>query len=300
MTAAREQAGDLLKEQRKGLTNPPSRRPITQEEIARTAQCATSVVAHLEQGRPQSVGSETLLRIAQAYHLTAEKTQALFSLLGINLPSWLFVPWTKIDRDIQQLLNDLRPLPAVIVDCRMDILGWNNEACFAFLKSIDSYMSHERNLLYFLFNYGPEDAQRFLENYNQHARELVEEFRKEWASHPGDDRLEQVLKYASSSNEFLHLWQSVTPVPSGPREKVLLHPVVGRLALIESHLLLADAATLRLILYRPFDQSDRDKLERLSKDASTAFVLPKMRRADRGWWHPDDPENSSENSKLVD
>lgn len=127
----------------------------------------------------------------------------------------------------------------------------------------------ERNIVWLLFT--SADVRRLVVGWEARARRVLANFRAAWARHADDLRLAELIERLKvASPEFRAWWpeHEVDSAASGRRE--LEHPIVGRLVLEMTELLVPDPPELRLIIYVPLPEQDTlAKLRRLLRSQST-------------------------------
>src|SRR6266704_3878619 len=133
----RQALADFLRQRRAQLTPaevelPPGIRRRTpglrREEVAQLANMGTSWYVWLEQGRDVHPSAQVLESLAQALRLTLNERRHLFLLAGQPLPPHAFPVEEPVSPALQQMLDDLNPMPAYAVGRRWDYLAWNKAA----------------------------------------------------------------------------------------------------------------------------------------------------------------------------
>src|SRR5690348_12579225 len=150
----RQALADFLRKQRErrspaevGL--PPGLRRRTpglrREEVAQLANIGTSWYVWLEQGRNVRPSVQVLESLAQALKLTPNERRHLFLLAGQALPPHMSPTKECVSPVLQQMLDDLNPIPAYVMGRRWDYLAWN-QAAEEVLHIPAEGLPYERNL----------------------------------------------------------------------------------------------------------------------------------------------------------
>lgn len=248
---------------------------LRREELAQLAGISPIWYTKLEQGQPIQVSAQVLESLTQTLQMTSQEREYLYVLAREHLPLPLQHHTSAISADRQSMLDALNPNPALMVNERWDVVGWNRSASQVF-TDYQTLSAWERNLIWLMFT-RPEQRARY-PNWESLGRQILADFRARSSSSTGEtwwvalrDRLMQ------ASPEF-HEWWSRHDIGTGGTQKELNHPLVGLLSLQSTTLVLADDPNLRLLLYTPLAQTDTaEKLAWLgrmeSQGCSRSFPL---------------------------
>src|SRR6266496_3414824 len=129
---------------------------------------------------------------------------------------------------------------------------------------------HERNLLWLIFT---DEARRFFVNWERHARLLLAQFRDASRHFVGDPWIAGLVEQLiERSAEFAEWWSRHDVERAQETEKVIDHPGVGQLVLLQTVLqVVDDGPGMYLILYTPGPGTDTAaRLQKLAIDSARA------------------------------
>ncbi|MDQ0994171.1 helix-turn-helix domain-containing protein [Streptomyces sp. V3I7] len=234
----RSELGEFLKARRMdlspamvGLAEPGGRRRVKglrREEVALLASISTDYYTRLEQGRRQ--GSAAVLdTIARVLRLDEDGRAYMFELAGKDAVRPRRQAPQKIQPQLQQLLDDLNTIPAMVLGRRMDVLAWNPMAA-ALLGDFARIPEKQRNYVRMVFM---DPAVRALyRDWEEVAQTGVAQLRMEAARDPHDLRLTALVGELSVQDEdFRRWWGAHRVAVRGMGTKVLHHPIAGDLTL---------------------------------------------------------------------
>jgi hypothetical protein len=157
-----------------------------------------------------------------------------------------------------QLVHDLSPLPAMLLDHRLDIVAWNREMS-GLLLDLDALPVARLNALELcLFN--PGQRAMFLDR-EQVIRDGIADLRAAWAVHPDDTQLSaRIQDWCARSEEFARLWELRDVRVNGRGRKRLLHPVLGPVTIDFQVLNPLPDSRERLVIYRAADAASQAAL----------------------------------------
>ena len=212
----------------------------------------------LEQARTVKVSSDALLRIAKALQLDRYEQEHLFLLAGQSPPP--SQTQEQVTEPIRQVLENLEPNPAYVVDSRWNLLAWNS-AAIAVFRDFSLLPSSERNLMWLAFT---DSAMRQLfVNWKEFANCLLVHFRADYAQNASDRNWSELaIALQKVSPEFYQWWKS-HDVARPHEVQELNHPIVGKLVLDSVTFQAYPTANLRLTAYTPKTDVDRLKLQEL-------------------------------------
>ncbi|GAA3837500.1 helix-turn-helix transcriptional regulator [Amycolatopsis tucumanensis] len=203
---------------------------LRREELAQLAHISVDYIVRLEQGRTRRVSRPVLDAIADALQLAPDERDYLFTVAEVAPATPARQPGRpKVDRQLRQLLDGMRDVPAMILNRRMDVLAWNRGAA-ALLTDFGALPAAERNLIRLTFL---DDAYRALyADWPRAARECVAVLRMEAGRNPGDKALAALIGELSVRDPDFRTWWASHQV-RGPRQlvKTYLHPVAGPITL---------------------------------------------------------------------
>ncbi|RZQ60844.1 helix-turn-helix transcriptional regulator [Amycolatopsis suaedae] len=254
---SRGELADFLRRRREALrpehvpaTHPPGRRPrrtpgLRREEVATLAGVSVSYYERLEQARAPRPSPEVLAALSRALRLTAAEREHLARLAGQIPPGPANADRRPVLAEAQRLLDRLGPIPAYLVDERLDIVAWN-PAAVALITDFGLLAPGERNVMRLSLRLGGTLCSGAD---GEFVRQSAAQLRVASARHPADSAIgELVNELATHSREFAVSWRDhdVRPVPT--LRKYLHHPRLGELELDHQTLKLP-GSDLELVMY---------------------------------------------------
>ncbi|MDQ3899483.1 MAG: helix-turn-helix transcriptional regulator [Actinomycetota bacterium] len=256
-----------LRPEEAGITPHQGRRRtpgLRREEVAERAAISVSWYTWLEQGRDIHVSDAVLDSIAESLQLDTPQRTYLYSLArgqgrGRAHPG----DAGCLPASIHHILASHEPSPGYVIDRRFDIIGWNKAALAAF-GDFSVLPMDERNVLHLLFS---DFLRSHLLNWEANARFALGAFRASTWAYVEEPWFKKLVAELSHRNENFRCWWSEYNVELRPvADKEIDHPMVGRMVLEETALLLDDGSGRRLILYTPKPGTGTDaKLSKLRR-----------------------------------
>ncbi|MBX5334326.1 helix-turn-helix domain-containing protein [Rhodococcus fascians] len=268
---ARRELAAFLRSRREALVPsdvglPPrigaSRTPgLRREEVAALAGVSVDYLVRLEQARDIRPSAQVVGSLSRALKLSGDQTGYLFTLAGHRAPER--PTDRKIPDGIAQLVHDVEPLPAMVLDYRLDILAIN-ETMAALLLDIDERPAESRNVLRMCFLDTSFDG--FYESRDDVVRGAVADLRAAWVDHSHDTHLALLIdELQHGSAEFSRYWQSREVSIRSRGDKPMRHPLVGPVTVTFDVLTPLGDPDLRLIVYRPADAQSHAALAELGR-----------------------------------
>jgi transcriptional regulator with XRE-family HTH domain len=230
---------------------------LRREELAQIAGISPIWYTKLEQGQQIQVSAQVLESLVRTFQLTSQEREYLYLLAREHLPLPTQHHTSSINPHQQGMLDALNPLPALIMNERWDVVGWNQNASQVF-TDYRTLSDWERNILWLMFT-RPEQRTLYT-NWEHLGMQILAHFRASSGSSAGEpwwisrrDRLMQ------ASPEFRQWWSRHDIGAIHVSHKELHHPRVGLLVLQPTTLVLADDPNLKLFLYTPLAQADTAK-----------------------------------------
>ncbi|MFJ4094101.1 helix-turn-helix domain-containing protein [Kitasatospora sp. NPDC089913] len=235
---------------------------LRREEVAELAGVSTDYVVRLEQGRGLRPSAEVLAALAGALRLDASERDYLFDLAGRRRPGTTGGPSAAGPApSLARLVEDLSPLPAMLMDHRYDLLAWNPEMA-RLLPDFDAVPPTRRNAMWLCLLHPP--MRGFYADRESVLRDGVAHLRAAWAAHPQDRALAGLIaEFTAQDADFARLWAEREVSANGRGRKLLRHPALGVIAVDFEVLLPLEDPGLRLLVYRAADQESRAALNRL-------------------------------------
>ncbi|MEV7990634.1 helix-turn-helix transcriptional regulator [Streptomyces sp. NPDC086077] len=206
-------------------------------------------MVRLEQGRTRRVSQAVLESLADALELAPDERAYLFAIADVAQPKASRpAPAQRVLPQIQQLLDSMHDVPALVVDRRQDVLAWNAPAA-ALLTDFAALPPEHRNLIRLTFL---DTAYRKLygEAWEGIARECVAALWMEAGRHPEDPALAALVGELSvKDSDFRAWWASHRVRGAKPRTKTYQHPLVGPMALHIQQLTIEGQSGQSLVTY---------------------------------------------------
>ncbi|GAA1912873.1 helix-turn-helix domain-containing protein [Streptomyces durmitorensis] len=223
---------------------------LRREELAQLAHVSIDYVVRLEQGRTRRVSRPVLDALADALQLAPDERAYLFAVADVPQAAPARQPARrKIDPQLQQLLDGMHDIPAMVLNRRMDVLAWNRGAA-ALLTDFAALPAHERNLIRLTFL---DDAYRALyADWPRAARECVAVLRMEAGRNPNDRALTDLVGELTVRDPDFRTWWGSHQV-RGPRQltKTYRHPVIGTVTLDVQQFSVDTQPDQQLVAYTP-------------------------------------------------
>ncbi|MFI1968915.1 transcriptional regulator [Streptomyces cinnamoneus] len=216
---------------------------LRREELAQLAGVSVAYYTRLEQGQSHNASDEVLDALARALRLTRDEHAHLRNLArparAGRLPA---VRPATAAPGVRQLVAALA-VPAVIVDHRFDVLGWNPLGHALLAGHLDAGSPErpgERPNLQRLFFLDPH-ARELYPRWEAEARRAASSLRLAAGEHPDDRRLAELVgELTMKSPEFAALWSRHPVRGCASGSKCFHHPVVGAMELSFEMLRLPD------------------------------------------------------------
>jgi transcriptional regulator with XRE-family HTH domain len=224
---------------------------LRREEVALLAGVGVTWYTWLEQGRPINVSAQVLDAVARTLQLENAEREHLYQLTEATpVRSWagsVIVP-----QALRDVLRSLDPVPAILANCRFDVIE-SNEAHDDLFRDWHRMPCIHRNMLWCGIT-EPSAREKFA-NYDEEVPYLVARLRAAYGPHAGDpDWEEDIRRLADLSPEFAELWSRHEVAEPEVRTRRFLDPVAGPLAFSVTELDVAAVPGLRIITYSPQDE----------------------------------------------
>ncbi len=122
---------------------------LRREEVALLSGIGITWYTWLEQGRPINVSGQVLQSVARVLHLDASERVHIFALAELPDPEQS-TEVAQVGAGVQLLLDQLNPLPAVVLGPRLEILA-GNRAHLGLLGNYDELPIGYRNIMWLCF-----------------------------------------------------------------------------------------------------------------------------------------------------
>ncbi|MCD2191170.1 helix-turn-helix transcriptional regulator [Actinomycetospora soli] len=243
---------------------PPRRRNrrtpgLRREEVAELAGISTDYVVRLEQARGLRPSLEVIEALSRALHLAPDERAYLVGLSG-RRPRESDGPTTTAAPALAQLVEDLSPRPAMLLNYRYDILAWN-AAMAGLMLDFDTLPPSRRNAVWLCLMH-PRLRESYLDR-EAVVRDGVAHLRVAWAMHPDDPALNALIAECLRREDVARWWSEPDVALSGRGHKVVRHPDLGLIATdFEVLAPLADPDQV-VVVHRAADDGSRMALDRL-------------------------------------
>jgi transcriptional regulator with XRE-family HTH domain len=233
---------------------------LRREEVAQLAGVGVTWYTWLEQGRDIKASDQVLAAIAATLRLDQYERAHMFTLAGSPQPV-TSGECKALSPGIRVILRQLEPLPAVVVNRRTDILGYNR--VYDRLLDISSIPLEDRNNMVQLFT-NREWRNRFVD-WPDSAPRMVAQFRAAMADHVADARWKSLVRrLQAESPDFRAMWERHDVMPMENKTKRVLHPEVGMMLLDYTHLWFGPLSETRLTTHTPSDEDSWAKIRALA------------------------------------
>jgi transcriptional regulator with XRE-family HTH domain len=218
---------------------------LRREELASLAGVTVSWLTKLEQGQAHAVSADVLDALARALRLTDVERAHLFALGGYR------VEGASVDAEVtpalRQLLDDLEPDPAYLLDRCWNIVAWNAAEARLFAP-LQNWTGDPPNLLRLVFS--SDELAALMADHDEELARLVAQFRLHCADWPDDDAITQlVVELRASSARFAALWDAKDVSPFASTRRTFQHPIAGHLELDHHRLAVLDQPGMQLVVY---------------------------------------------------
>lgn len=220
---------------------------LRREEVAELASIGSSWYTLLEQGHDIHPSRQVLERLARALQLSPAEEQHLFLLAGHELPPRRQAEEEQITPALQRVVDALLPHPAFLIGRRWDVLIWNCAADLLF-RFHEPCLPHSRNVVWRFFQRA--EARTADVDWQTQARNLVAQFRADYARYPGDASFHDIVADLQRTSPQFRLWwdqQDVRGLPDGQR--AMRHPTLGALEFDHVTFQTSISADLRVKVY---------------------------------------------------
>jgi transcriptional regulator with XRE-family HTH domain len=233
---------------------------LRREEVAQLAGVGVTWYTWLEQGRDINPSTQVLDAIARTLQFDVHEHSHLFTLAG-------FATTTIADQcqalcpTIQPLIDQLEPLPAMVVNSRLDLLAYNRVYA-SFFEDIETVPLEDRNILWLVFTH--PQWQATIVDWDDAVGRLVAEYRAAMARHLDDPAWKVLVsRLHRASGEFTAVWERHDVQGVESRTKRAMHPTAGLLKLDYTNLWVGQQVGTRIVAYTPADERTRERLETL-------------------------------------
>lgn len=243
---------------------------LRREEVAELAGLSVDYVTRLEQGRGVRPSPSVVEALARTLRLSDDERAHLFDLAGHRVPARR--PSAQYEADtsllqVDRVLQALSPTPAMLLNHRFDVVGWNPE-CAVLLIDFGALSMEERNIprLGFLHPYFRD----FFRERELVMRQWTAFLRAVVAARSDDAELAELVKdLQDQSEEFRGHWaRGEVGVYRSSRRKYL-HPRFGSITVDTEVLIPLRLEDHRIIVHLAADAPTRAVLEAIAREVQS-------------------------------
>ncbi|WP_329135441.1 helix-turn-helix transcriptional regulator [Streptomyces sp. NBC_00670] len=233
---------------------------LRREEVAELAGVSIDYVVRLEQARGLRPSADVVEALAGALRLSPHERAYLFD-LAQQRPRTTDKPATTAAPQLARLVEDLSPLPAMLLNHRYDILAWNDHMA-RLLLDFGTLPPAQRNSMWLCLLH--PYMREFYVDRERVVREGVAHLRAAWAAHPDDRALnEHIAEFSARVEEFPRLWAERSVRAGGRGSKAIRHPDAGEIDVRFEVLTPLQDPDQRVMICRGADDESRAALDRL-------------------------------------
>jgi transcriptional regulator with XRE-family HTH domain len=234
---------------------------LRREEVAQLAGVGVTWYTWLEQGRDINPSAQVLDAISRTLQFDNHEHSHLFTLAGIPT-STIANQCLEQCPTAQALLDQLEPLPASLVNDRLDLLAYNRVYASFFDDDLEAIPIEERNILWLVFT--NPSWRRAIVDWDESVGNLVAEYRAAMAEHLDEPAWKTLVgRLQHVSPEFTAFWERHDVQLVESRMKRARHPTAGLLTFVYTHLWLGQRLGTRITAFTPADERTRRRLEAL-------------------------------------
>jgi transcriptional regulator with XRE-family HTH domain len=234
---------------------------LRREEVAELAGISIDYIVRLEQARGLRPSADVVEALAGALRLAPDERAYLYD-LAAQRPAGTGRAATTAAPPLARLVEDLSPLPAMLMNHRYDVLAWNREMA-ALLLDFDTLPPAQRNAMWIcMVHLGAGD---FYVDRESVLREGIAHLRTAWAAHPEDEVLSGLIAELTVRDEEFARWWTERDVKVNARgHKAMRHPGVGLITTQFETLMPVQDPDQQLVIYRAADEGSRAAMDRLA------------------------------------
>lgn len=211
---------------------------LRRTEVAQLAGVSVEYYTRVERGNVKGVSDSVLNAISRALQLDEAERSHLFDLSRANDSNTRrkrTATQRRVRPAIQQLLDAMSDVPAIVQNGRLDLLAANTlgKALFSVMfETIEQSGEPQRIPNFARFTFLNRDAVDTYPEWSKIAGEIVALLRVEAGHYPSDRELNELIgELASGSEKFSTLWAEHNVRWHSTGSKRLHHPIVGELLL---------------------------------------------------------------------
>ncbi|MCE7006511.1 helix-turn-helix transcriptional regulator [Kibdelosporangium philippinense] len=220
---------------------------LRREEVAQLAGVGVTWYTWLEQGRDIRASDQVLDALARTLRLDAHERAHMFTLAGSARPVAAST-CRALSPQMHLILEQLGPMPAAVLNARMDILGHN--PAYGWVFGLDDVPFESRNAMLLLFT--DSRLRERLLDWSDTAPRAVAQFRASMAEHVADSSWKCLVRdLRAKSPEFDTLWDQHEVRWMENLTKRFDHPDAGLLKFDYTNLWFGPRSETRLCTFTP-------------------------------------------------
>lgn len=234
---------------------------LRREELAQLAGVGVSWYTWLEQGRDIHVSDQVLERLAQVLQLNGQERCHLFHLARESVAKRDVQDHEMLPSHVayQAILDGLGIYPAQLVDRRLNMVAWN-ESARRVIADFASFSERERNASWFVFMHPA--SRQLIVHWERAARQNIALLHAISDQSTDDEWLRELIADLKHGSPEFRAWWPLHDIqltcngkdsPGG-----INHPLVGRLMLQPTTLIVPERPDLRLVVHTPLPQEDTE------------------------------------------
>ncbi len=241
---------------------------LLREEVAQLSGLGLAWYTWLEQGRVP-VSPQVVEAVARTLRLDDGARRHVLALAGLHVPPvarrHLHDRLRGTARLLQPVLDSWATSPALLLDHRFDITGWND--AYAALWTDPALVDdRRRNLIYLMVT--SRLLSSTLNDWESVTKAVLAQFRNHADRNPRDDRTDERTReifalLEADKPELRHWWESRTAHEFTSRTVTVSTATVGDIRLVLSSLRPMDDPDSTILLQTPVSQPDRDRIRQL-------------------------------------
>ncbi|MFB7335278.1 helix-turn-helix domain-containing protein [Streptomyces adustus] len=236
---------------------------LRREEVAQISGVGVTWYTWLEQGRPINASAQVLDAVARTLRLDPPEREHLYRLAEVPFEPDPGSLTQTVAPEIQDVIDALDPLPAVVYNSRYDVLATNPAYRDLFLVP-ETVRIGVPNVLWTLFTVSEEACP--VVHRERELPVMVATLRSSYGRHVGEPAWELFIRRLSAASpHFAEVWASGEVIPPGPRIKTFRHAAVGELRMTSQSLSIDGMPECRIVVYTPESEEARSRLELLRK-----------------------------------
>jgi transcriptional regulator with XRE-family HTH domain len=253
---------ERIKPEQLGLRSIRRRRTpgLRREEVAQLAGVGVTWYTWLEQGRDINPSAQVLDAIARTLQFDSHEQAHLFTLAGVATTT-IANQCDALCPSVQQLIDQLEPFPAAVINARLDLLAYNRVYA-SFFEDLENIPLEDRNLLWLIFTHAEWRAA--IVDWDEVVGRTVAEYRAALAEHLDDPAWKTLVsRLQRASPEFAAVWKRHDVQGAESRTKRAMHPTAGLLTLVYTNLWIGQQVGTRIVAFSPADARTQRRLETL-------------------------------------